>query len=104
MSDQGKVRVDYVHMEDAVRAMKEISQVIDQKLDVLRREVGELAEHWQGGAKASWKIHQDNWDGAVVELNDLLNDIAIRVGKARQNYMDTEDQVSRDWNNLTVGQ
>lgn len=102
MTNQGRISVDYVHMEDAVRAMKEISQVVDQKLDVLRREVGELSEHWQGEAKLAWRTHQDNWDAAVVELNDLLNDIAMRVGKARQNYIDTEDQVTRTWRNATV--
>lgn len=95
------IRADYPHMEQAVVAMKQISTVIDGKLDELRKELFEVK--WVGSSEQAWRAHQANWDAAIKELNDLLNMIAVKVGQARQNYLDTEREVAKSWNNASVG-
>jgi WXG100 family type VII secretion target len=91
------ILAQYAHMDAAVSAMKQISQVMDGKLDVLRKELTEV--QWVGNAQVSWAMHQQEWDEAVTELNSLLQLIAMKVGKARENYITTENEVSRDWRN-----
>jgi WXG100 family type VII secretion target len=92
------ILAQYAQMDTAVAAMKQISQAVDGKLDVLRKELTEVK--WVGGSQESWMRHQANWDQAVNELNDLLQRIAVQVGKAKDNYLTTENEVSRDWGNL----
>jgi WXG100 family type VII secretion target len=95
------IRADYPHMEAAVASMREISTVIDSKLDTLRKELQEVK--WVGSAEQAWRMHQAEWDSAIAELNNLLNMIAMKVGEARQNYLDTEHTVARTWNNASIG-
>ena len=101
MSDR-PIKVNYEIVEQSVASMKQISSTIDTRLDELRRELNVLATtKWDGDARTAWKVHQDNWDAAVVELNTLLQEIAVAVGQARENYLDMERDVSRTWNNAT---
>ena len=95
------IRADYPHMEAAVAAMREISTVVDGKLDELRRHLQQV--QWVGSAEAAYRQHQANWDNAINELNNLLNMIAMKVGEARQNYLDTGHTVARSWNSASVG-
>ncbi|GIH09711.1 hypothetical protein Rhe02_77780 [Rhizocola hellebori] len=95
------IRADYPHMEAAVAAMREISTVMDTKLDELRKELTQVK--WVGQAEEAWRMHQAEWDAAIKELNNLLNMIAMKVGEARQNYLDTEHTVARTWNNASIG-
>jgi WXG100 family type VII secretion target len=88
-------------MEAAVASMREISTVIDSKLDQRRKELFEVK--WVGQAEEAWRMHQAEWDAAIKELNNLLNMIAMKVGEARQNYLDTEHTVARSWNNASIG-
>ena len=88
-------------MEAAVASMREIATVMDSKLDTLRKELQEV--QWVGSAEQAWRMHQAEWDSAVNELNSLLNMIAMKVGEARQNYLDTEHTVARTWNNASIG-
>ena len=95
------IRADYPHMEAAVMQMRQISSGIDTRLDELRKKLATV--QWVGSAEAAYRQHQANWDSAVAELNNLLNMIAMKVGEARQNYLDTENTVARSWNSASVG-
>lgn len=92
--------VGYNDLAVAVATMKNISQVIDAKLDALRKQLA--AVPWEGDARTAWQIHQYDWDTAVQEMNMLLQEMARRVNVAMQNYMTTENEVSRTWRQATL--
>lgn len=92
--------VGYPQLQAAIATMKNISQVIDAKLDALRKQLA--AVPWEGDARTSWQIHQYDWDTAVQEMNMLLQEMARRVNVAMQNYITTENEVSRTWRNATL--
>jgi WXG100 family type VII secretion target len=92
--------VGYPQLQQAVATMKNISQVIDAKLDALRKQLA--AVPWEGDARTAWQIHQYDWDTAVQEMNMLLQEMARRVNVAMQNYITTENEVSRTWRNATL--
>lgn len=96
----GEILAQYNHIDTAVLQMKAISQVIDAKLDVLRKELTEVP--WVGTSHTSWMMHQQQWDEAVMELNSLLQLIAQKVGKAKENYITTEMEVSKAWRNAPM--
>jgi WXG100 family type VII secretion target len=90
-----EIQVTYGHMESASAAMREISNVVDGKLDTLRGQLRQIV--WQGAAKEEYRQCQDEWDAAVAALNELLNRIGATVNIARQNYLDTEMQIKGRW-------
>ena len=94
------MEVSYPQLQVAIATMKNISQVVDAKLDALRRQLAAI--QWEGDAKIAWQIHQADWDSAVYEMNLLLQEMARRVNVAMQNYITTENEVSRTWRNATI--
>jgi WXG100 family type VII secretion target len=95
-----EIFAQYGEIDTAVLKMKAMSQVIDGKLDVLRKELTEVP--WVGSAHTAWMLRQQQWDEAVLELNSLLQLIAQKVGKAKENYITTENEVSRQWRNAPL--
>jgi len=89
------IKVDYARMEAAREQMQAISAQIDEKLDALRSKLQQM--HWQGGDQQAYEAHQRQWDAAVREINQLLNEIGAGVGIARQNYVDTETSNTKLW-------
>lgn len=89
------IKVDYARMEQANQQMQKISSEIDQKLDSLRSRLQKM--QWEGGDAAAYQAHQQQWDTAVRDINQLLNEIGGAVGIARENYVNTETSNTKLW-------
>ncbi|MEV6525454.1 WXG100 family type VII secretion target [Longispora sp. NPDC051575] len=91
------IQVSYEVLEHATGEIKKLSGQIDEKLDTLRQGLQRL--QWDGNDREAYNQHQKKWDDAVKDLNSVLAQIGAAVGMAKQNYMDTEMQNSKLWNN-----
>ena len=89
------VKVDYAVLEHANTQMQSISRTLDEKLDTLRQMLSKL--QWDGQDRQSYEAHQAQWDRAVRDINQILNDIGRAVGVARENYVTTEMSNSKLW-------
>lgn len=89
------IKVDYAVLENAHTQMQAISRSIDEKLDTLRQMLSKL--QWEGQDRVAYEAHQAQWDAAVRDINQILNDIGRAVGVARENYMTTEMSNSKLW-------
>jgi early secretory antigenic target protein ESAT-6 len=89
------VKVDYAVLEQSHQRMQAISKSIDEKLDTLRSMLAKL--HWQGADRAAYDQHQREWDTAVRDINQILNEIGGAVGIAKENYVTTEMSNSKLW-------
>ncbi len=89
------IKVDYAVLENANAQMQSISRVIDEKLDTLRSMLSKL--HWEGQDRAAYEAHQAQWDAAIRDINQILNEIGRAVGVARENYVTTEMSNSKLW-------
>ena len=87
--------VPYEVMETQHQAMRTASQHIDTVLDTLRQGLTKL--HWVGADRAAYDDAQRRWDAAVSDMNNVLNEIAMAVGIARENYVNVEMQNSQLW-------
>jgi 6 kDa early secretory antigenic target len=94
------IHVGYNELQGAVLTMKNISQLIDAKLDSLRRQLATVK--WDGDSKIAWDRHQADWNNALIEMNRMLEEMARRVQVAGDRYMTTENEVSRIWRNAGV--
>ena len=89
------VKVDYAVLENSHQSMQRISKDIDVKLDTLRSMLAKL--HWQGADRQAYDQHQAEWDRAVRDINQILNEIGGAVGIAKENYVSTEMRNSKRW-------
>ncbi|MGC4893724.1 WXG100 family type VII secretion target [Micromonospora sp. DT31] len=89
------IKVDYAVLESSNQQMQAISRIIDEKLDTLRSMLTKL--EWEGQDRVAYQQHQAQWDAAVKDINQVLNQIGGAVGIARENYMTTEMSNSKVW-------
>lgn len=89
------IKVDYAVLESANAQIQTISRTIDEKLDTLRQMLSRL--QWEGQDRVAYEAHQAQWDSAVRDINQILNDIGRAVGIARENYVSTEMSNSKLW-------
>jgi WXG100 family type VII secretion target len=94
MSDN-RIVVNHAALEHAHAQMQAISRTLDEKLDTLRAGLQKL--DWAGQDRESYQAYQQSWDSAVQDINRLLSDIGAAVGIARENYMTTEANNARAW-------
>ena len=89
------LKVPYEVMQTQHEVMRKASLEIDTLLDTLRQGLTKL--HWQGADRAAYDDAQSRWDMAVRDMNNILNEIAMAVGFARENYATVEMNNSRLW-------
>jgi len=97
---EAPITAKYGLIDTAIVQMRTLSHGIDDKLDGLRHDLTQV--RWIGNAQSSWALHQQQWDEAVTELNSLLQLIVQKVGRAKENYITTENEVSRQWRNAEL--
>ncbi|WP_327004207.1 WXG100 family type VII secretion target [Dactylosporangium sp. NBC_01737] len=88
-------QTNYAQMETASHTIKGISKAIDTELDTLRLRLQNMT--WDGKDREAYNQHQAQWDAAVKDMNNLLNEIGGAVGIARTNYITTEMENARVW-------
>jgi WXG100 family type VII secretion target len=82
-------------MEAAQQSIQRISKEIDTKLDTLRAMLQQL--DWEGADRVAYQQYQAEWDRAVADLNNILNQIGGAVGIAKANYVTTEMNNAHAW-------
>jgi 6 kDa early secretory antigenic target len=89
------IKVDYAVLESSHTQMQSIAKNIDEKLDTLRQGLQRMV--WDGTDQQSYQAHQKQWDNAIRDINQILNDIGVAVGMAKENYLTTEMSNSKLW-------
>ena len=89
------LRVPYQVMDEQHTIMRKAAQDLDALLDTIRDGLQRL--NWQGTDRAAYNEAQRSWDASVGDMNTVLNEIAMAVGYARENYETTEMENSRLW-------
>jgi early secretory antigenic target protein ESAT-6 len=90
-----KIVVNYAALENAHAQMQSIARTLEQKLDTLRSGLQRI--EWDGQDQTAYHAHQQAWDTAVRDLNQILNEIGAAVGLAKENYLSTEMSNARAW-------
>jgi 6 kDa early secretory antigenic target len=89
------IKVDYAALENANTQMRAIARTLDEKLDTLKAGLQKM--QWEGSDQAAYHGYQAQWDAAVRDINQILNEIGNAVGIARENYVSTETSNAKLW-------
>jgi WXG100 family type VII secretion target len=89
------IAVDYGAMEDAARALQSSSSTIGNLSSELKSQLARI--DWEGSDRQAYLAQQKKWDDALVEINDLLNQVGGAVTTAREGYGGVEQQGVQAW-------
>lgn len=70
---------------------------IHTQLGDLKRFLAPMVSTWTGQAAESYQATQRKWDASAEDLTKVLEQIALRLGTAHDNYRATEHDNAKLW-------
>ena len=86
----GQILVNTAALESSSQKIVQYAHALDTTLDNLSKRLEALKEQWVGNDNEAYDEARHKWAVATKGLNKTLNDIGAMVGKAKQNYVETE--------------
>lgn len=93
----GDILVTFGALQQAEGDIASTSSALNQELADLKAYLAPLVASWTGVASTDYQAKQREWDTAAADLNRILSQIGVAVGKAEQNYSQAESTNARMW-------
>lgn len=87
MSNLDGIRVNHAALDQASADMHKTVQDIDERLNRLERELEPLRSQWGGEAQAAYTQAKAQWDAAILDMRNLLDESEQTVFRSNQDYM-----------------
>jgi len=100
--EDGIIHVSYSHMSNTADDLVQQTKAIDQTLTNLDAELNVLRQHWEGSDKEQYTVCQAAWNGAVENMEMLLNSHATLLTDVSGNYRYTEQSLSQLWEDVRI--
>lgn len=91
------IKVSFAGLAQGASDINKSSQMIEQHLGDLKRDLTKLTAGWTGTASDTYQEHQRNWDQAAADLKAVLASIGTAVGRAGEDYADGERDNASRW-------
>jgi len=91
------IKVSFGGLAQGAADITKSSQMIEQHLGDLKRDLAKLTAGWTGTASDTYQEHQRNWDQAAADLKAVLASIGTAVARAGDDYADGERQNAARW-------
>ncbi|MFJ2030182.1 WXG100 family type VII secretion target [Streptosporangium sp. NPDC087985] len=96
MSDY--TRVNFTQMENTREALLGVVSEMDRATDELITKIkATLGDSWTGATATYFEEHRKIWDAAEAEMGRQLNEAAIALGVANDNYKAAEARNKAIW-------
>lgn len=92
-----EIKVGFGALEAARADLMTSAGRLQGQLDDLRRFVAPLVAGWQGAAAANYVQRQQEWDTSAAELQRILGEVGIALGRANEGYQEVERLNSSRW-------
>ena len=86
----GNLKVGYEALDFAASDIKQAALDLEDKLTELERRMEARRADWTGAASEAFTEARLKWDGAMNDMKDVLNDIAVTVGLSNEEYQRAE--------------
>jgi uncharacterized protein YukE len=91
-------KVNFVQMEQTQLGLLKVVSDMDKATDELIRKLQEvLGDNWAGDAANFFEEHRKIWDAAEQEMGRQLNEAAVALGTANENYKAAEARNRAIW-------
>ncbi|MDH6624498.1 WXG100 family type VII secretion target [Streptomyces sp. LBL] len=99
----GKIYVDYSHMNNAADDMVQQTKAIDSILANLDKELQALKESWEGEDKDIYGDKQTAWNNAVEEMKRILAENSALLTDVSDSYQYSEKSLTQLWETVRIG-
>ncbi|GAB3662453.1 hypothetical protein GCM10027589_25280 [Actinocorallia lasiicapitis] len=90
-------KVDPEALTQAQQTFSRTLEAFDNRLNELERRLGANLAEWDGDARKAYLDAKARWDKACQNLGSDIAAIAVHIGGARTNYVETEEANRRVW-------
>ncbi|MGH3342650.1 MAG: WXG100 family type VII secretion target [Carbonactinosporaceae bacterium] len=97
MSGAGHIMVQFGAVEQARTDVSQTANSLNQQLGDLKAYLQPLVASWTGAAATDYQAKQAQWDQAQQNLNDILAQISLALGRAHDGYQGTEMRNRQMW-------
>lgn len=92
-----EIKVGFGALEAARADLMTTAGRMQAQLDDLRRFVAPLVAGWQGAAATGYEQRQQEWDRSAAELQRILGEVGLALGRANEGYQQVERLNSNRW-------
>lgn len=86
----GDFKANFGAIDTAAMDIANSGRQIQGRLDELDRSLAPLRSDWTGAASEAYQASKAQWTKAIVDMNQLLEQIGRSVGQSGSSYQDTE--------------
>lgn len=80
------IRIDHAVLAQGAADLRAAMAQIDSRLDQLERELAPLRSDWSGSQQQSYYAAKGQWDRAIQEMKQLLDDTQRAVVRSSDEY------------------
>ncbi|QIX28285.1 WXG100 family type VII secretion target [Nocardioides sp. JQ2195] len=84
------IAVGYEDLDGAAATIKNRAIDIEDKLNAMERRMIARKDEWTGDASNAFDESRADWEGAMNDMKNVLNDIGHQVGLSNQEYQAAE--------------
>ena len=96
-SGQGSILVTFAAIAEASQNVNNTSNMLNQKLDDLQRQLQPLVANWEGQAAENYQAKQRQWNSAQQQLTQVLAAIGKVLEQAHDSYSSVEKSNAASW-------
>lgn len=89
-------------MVAAVNELQDATNAIDSTVNALEASCAQTLGTWVGDAQAQYKVAKLEWDGAIMDMRNLLDRSGTTLGDVYDGYTYTEYQNANEWAGFRV--
>lgn len=90
--------VTFAAIAEASQNVNNTSNLLNQKLDDLQRQLQPLVSDWTGNAAENYQAKQRQWNSAQQQLTQVLSAIGKVLEQAHESYSSVEKSNAATWN------
>lgn len=91
----GDIKVGYEALDGAAAEIKGRAISIEDKLNSMEKRMEGRADRWTGSASLAFTDARLQWEGAMTDMKQILNDIGHTVGLSNEEYQAAETANAR---------
>jgi WXG100 family type VII secretion target len=92
-----EIKVTFGEMAAAQQNVAGTAQRMNAQLEDLRRSLAPMVATWTGQAAEDYQVKQRQWDTSAADLNQVLTQIGVALGRANEGYQQVEQSNASRW-------
>lgn len=91
------IQYNFAQIAQASADIHATNRTIDGLFDQLKLDIAPMVAEWEGESASAYKVAQQRWDTAALEMNQVLQSIARAVDDANARMSQINTSAANSW-------